>query len=192
MKKDELRCFLAIRVTGSLANRLERENSYLKLSGASCGWTAARNMHITLRFLGEVQPTEVLEIARVIEAETTETSATRIILRGLQMLPEGAKKPRLVACGIEGDLEPLHDLYDRLQKALAPLGFRPEKKGWHPHVTLARLKNLDNLDQLLERVEKASWREFGHLQVGEIDLMMSDLEVEGPIYTPLQTFPLLG
>ncbi|MCB9831198.1 MAG: RNA 2',3'-cyclic phosphodiesterase [Planctomycetes bacterium] len=190
--KGDLRCFIAIKIEGAMARRLERENSFLKLSGAQAGWTAERNLHLTLRFIGEVHPEEVIPLGELIEEEAAATPASRLMLKGLHTLPLESARPRIVAVGVEGDLEPIEDLYRRLQKGLRGLGFKPEKQAFHPHVTLARIKGEKNVDRLLEKVASAAGREFGHLQVREIQLMMSDLEIEGPIYTPLQVFPLLG
>ncbi len=134
----------------------------------------------------------MIPLAEVLEEEAAETAGTRLLITGLSTLPEGAEEPRTVVAGVDGDLEPLTDLFARLQKSLATIGYKPEKRPFHPHVTLARIKGAKNLDRLIERVAEAKRNDYGYLQVNEIQLMMSDLEAEGPFYTPLQSFPLLG
>ena len=92
--------------------------------------------------------------------------------------------------GLGGDLVPLTQLFYRLEKAFAALGYPPEGRAFNPHLTLGRVKspaNRDKLARLLEKMPPVDWPPF---EVKELILFQSVLSPQGSKYTPLKVIPL--
>ena len=192
MARDDLRCFVAVELPRNLRRRLNQEIGFLQLAGAQVRWVSMDNLHLTVRFIGDVRPDEVMDIQKACGDACENVPPCRMIVRGMSTLPAGKPKPRVIAAGVLGSIEPLHLLFNNLQKSLAQLGFNPERKGYRPHVTLGRVRGDRALPELLEKVGESDRNEFGQFNVTQVHLMMSDLTENGPVYTPMQSFPLNG
>jgi 2'-5' RNA ligase len=96
-------------------------------------------MHLTLRFLGEIDPGKVPSIDRVLEESAAEVSPFSLSLSGLGAFP-GLSRPRVVWVGLTGDLQPLGRLKKSIDRGLKPLGFPLEDRPFKPHITLGRVK----------------------------------------------------
>ena len=190
MRSDELRCFIAAELSSTVRNRLIREIGFLQLAGASVKWVPKDNLHLTLRFIGGVRTEEVIELCEAIGESCSGMRNCRPTVSGLMTFPPGKKTPRIVAAGVIGDTDPLKDLFNRFQKGLAEIGFRPERKGLRPHVTLGRIRGSDQIDALVERIEENQDRAFGVFNVDRVHLMMSDPTPKGPEYSSMKVFPL--
>jgi 2'-5' RNA ligase len=86
--------------------------------------------------------------------------------------------------GLEG--KELSNLASKVEKALEPLGFGPEKRDFKPHLTLGRWRQFDRPSrQLGEELERWKGHEFGESTVAEVIFFQSELKQEGAIYHPL-------
>lgn len=187
------RLFLALTLPERLQDRLGEEIDRLRLSGAAVAWVAPRKLHLTLRFLGEMDPGRLLTLDPLIREACAGTGALRLLARGLGAFPD-ASRPRVVWCGVEGEdpdvAERLQDLHRRIERAARSEGFRPEKGGFEPHVTLGRVKSPLNVSSLLERMGPAVRREFGRFEATKLVLLESHLRASGSSYEEVQEFAL--
>jgi 2'-5' RNA ligase len=184
-----IRCFLAIDLPDTLRPQLALLQGELKKSNADVRWVAVGNIHLTLKFFGNVPDNEIdalTQAARDVAAQQTPFQ--------LQATQAGAfpnmKSPRVVWVGLGGDVIPLAQMYHKLEKAFEVLGHLPEGRPFNPHLTLGRVKspaNRHRLSQALEKLPPLKWPPF---MVNEIILFKSTLTPQGSIYTPLQVIHL--
>ncbi len=184
-----IRAFLAIDLPGTLRLGLAQVQGKLKESGADVRWVPVGNIHLTLKFFGNIPEADV----EAISAAAREAAAWQAPFT-LQVTEPGAfpsvRAPRVVWLGLGGDVLPLTQFYHRLEKAFAALGHLPEDRAFHPHLTLGRVKSpqgRERLARLLQNLQPMEWPPF---QVREVILFRSQLSPQGSTYTPLKVIPL--
>jgi 2'-5' RNA ligase len=142
------------------------------------------HLHVTLKFLGDVDAASVDQLARIVRNVTASHSIFAAALCGLGVFPHAAR-PSVVWAGFDG-ANPLIKIAADLEEQFRELGFPPEGRGFTPHVTLARLKGRPPAG-FAELVERHAANRFGSVSIEELVLFRSDLEREGPRYTSLAT-----
>jgi len=187
--KRRIKCFAAIKPANAIIKRLAREIGFLQLAGAPIRWVAPENIHLTVKFIGELEPDEVIPVIESMEDALAEIPRHRLELRGIVTLPK-EKAPRIVAASVGGDTASYEAMFKGLQQSLGELGFRPDRKGLVPHLTLGRVKGVCN-DDLVDRIDRSRSRAFGVMDVTTIDLMMSDKGPRGTTeYNSMKSFHL--
>jgi 2'-5' RNA ligase len=184
-----IRTFLAIELPDALRPGLSLVQGEMKKSGADVRWVPVGNIHLTLKFFGSVPDEEIgsLALAARESAAAAEPFQLKVTVAGAFPSP---RAPRVVWLGLGGDVLPLTRLYQRLEKAFAALGYLPEGRAFHPHLTLGRVKspaNRERLARILEKLPPADWPPF---PVNELILFQSVLSPQGSKYTPLKVIPL--
>jgi RNA 2',3'-cyclic 3'-phosphodiesterase len=184
-----IRAFLAIDLPDALRAKLALVQGELKKSGADVRWVAVGNIHLTLKFFGNVPDADIDLLGKA----AREAAAAHPPLQ-LQVTKAGAfpniRSPRVVWVGLGGELIPLTQLYHQLEKSFAALGYPPEDRAFSPHLTLGRVKspaNRHRLAQMLEKLPPLDWPPFA---VDQLILFQSVLSPRGSTYTPLQVAPL--
>ena len=195
-----MRLFLAIelsdaprRVLGGMSQAW-RENWNQELSGLGtecppASWVRAENLHVTLKFLGEVPDTQVPRICDALKA----ISANPIRLQPdrIKCLPERGPV-RVIGVGLGGELERINQLFQDVEQAVEPLGFARERRAYRPHITLARLRSFLPSDARRTLSEAGTKHLPGpEFIAAEFVLMQSQLNPKGARYIPLARFPLL-
>jgi 2'-5' RNA ligase len=184
-----IRAFLAIDLPESLRPGLALAQGELKKSQADVRWVPPGNIHITLKFFGNLPDAEVPPIIAAARQAASQQAASQQAPLSLQVLGAGAfpssRSPRVVWLGLGGDLLPLSQFFHRLEKAFAQLGYPPEGRAFNPHLTLGRVRSPEGRAQLSRAIEKlvVDWPPF---QVREIILYQSVLSPKGSTYTPLE------
>lgn len=148
-------------------------------------WVKRENLHITLKFLGEIAPERVeeLRLAAEVVSEGLEPFSLELDLLGAFPHPE---RPRVIWAGSSSPPPEILQLYRELERELAPLGFPPEGKPYTPHVTLGRVKERNRaiIGRLGEQMRKIEPFHFTAEATG-LTLMESRLDPGGAIYTPI-------
>jgi len=178
-----VRCFISVDIEDQgLLDALEEAQRRLERTGADLKCVERENIHITVRFLGDVDPGLVGGLQRLISGfEFTPFSAE---LRGLGAFPS-LRRPRVVWAGITGGVEELTAITQRLEPEIVGMGFRPERRGFSPHVTLARVRSGRGRERLVEEVTARVDEAFGGFEVGRIRLKRSVLTPRAPVYSTL-------
>jgi RNA 2',3'-cyclic 3'-phosphodiesterase len=154
--------------------------------GARIQWVRPEAMHLTLKFLGNVDEALLPEIERVMGEAAKGSRAFSLDVAGLGAFPD-ARAPRVLWTGLSGKADVLVDLAAGLDHRLERLGFSPEKKPLQPHLTLGRIKDrVREVGRALADtgVIQQSDR-VGSLDVSALSLMQSDLQPSGAVYTRL-------
>lgn len=142
--------------------------------------------HITLKFIGEVAEKEVAPIVDALRS--VRMHRFDALLKGMGAFPS-PRRARVVWMGCEGEFT---SLFKRVEDALCSMGIKKERKQYHPHLTLARVKRLtgEGCTRLEEVISRHKSTQFGGFEVGEFVLFESVLRKEGPIYQEIETFTL--
>ena len=181
-----LRTFLAIDLPSCLLNSIVNKQRDLKQVFPSIDWAKSAKVHLTLKFLGDTPESKIPELQQVVAKAVKGIEPFVINLRGFGVFPH-KRAPRTLWTGIEGDSEILLDLNRKIETEVSQLGFPPEGKPFHPHLTLARIKK--NQRATGEAIEKASILAdpfiFGSLLVEQVTLFKSELRPTGSVYTKL-------
>jgi 2'-5' RNA ligase len=186
-----IRAFLAIEMPDALRPGLAQVQEELKKSRADVRWAPVGNIHLTLKFFGNVPDDEIGPLAQAAREAAAETAPLQLQATSTGAFPS-PQAPRVVWLGLGGDMVPLTQLFYRLEKAFAALGHLPEGRAFNPHLTLGRVKspaNRERLARLLTKLPPVDWPPF---EVKELILFQSVLSPQGSKYTPLKVIKLGG
>lgn len=182
------RIFIAVKIDPGevLLKMLSSFNTVLK--SESIKWTETSNIHITLVFLGDTEDKRIKDIDAILSGICTGFGSFELILRGAGIF-RSLRDPRIIWAGINNTKE-LTDLNKSITGKLRETGTPLEERPFSPHLTLGRIKRLNDISLLSELLEKNKNREIQKLRVSEIILYESVLRPEGPEYTPLGKYSL--
>jgi len=183
---ESVRSFLAFDLENeTVQKRLAAVQSPLVQTGADLKLVEPQNIHMTIRFLGDITPTMVERVFE--EMQKVQFAPFDVRISGLGVFPD-LRYPRVVWTGITEGADQLKNIFSQLEPRLRGLGFTPDSKGFSPHLTIARVKSGKNKAQLSEFVTKNASYDFGTLKAECLRLKKSDLTPKGPIYSTLKEF----
>jgi len=183
-----IRTFIAIDVPDEVKKMISRAQENLRRIGSDrISWTRSQSIHLTLKFLGDVNEEEISDIANRVETAVLDFSSFDIQTTHPGGFPR-IQKARVLYLGINGGDE-LIKIQNAVDKSLSRLGFDREKKGFNPHLTVGRVKSLSPNSELPMRFGSM---DFGSVSwtASEINVMASELKPTGAVYTVLDTIPL--
>jgi RNA 2',3'-cyclic 3'-phosphodiesterase len=190
---DRWRLFVAIELPDAISEALEAPLHSLQPLDSVVRRSQRSGIHLTLAFLGMVDGARVPEIAGRIRSATTGATPFTVEVTGAGMFPS-VSRPQVLWVGIGGEERPrLVELAGRVASELRQVGFEPEKRAFHPHLTLGRVRRPPRpTEQQALRQWLAEWRDraYGQLPVSALSLMRSQLSKGPPTYTRLETFRL--
>jgi 2'-5' RNA ligase len=184
-----VRAFLAIELTDPIRQRLAEAQENLRPAAEGVKWVAPEKIHLTLKFLGEIEEDAVPAITDAVAEVAGRIEPFHISVESVGAFPPRGK-PRVIWAGIAEDTGRLADLQRQTEAALKSLGFKPEKRRWTPHATIGRVKKRRGSRELRPALDERQDDRFGAQPVTEIVLFRSDLFPAGAVYTPLRRIPL--
>ena len=184
-----IRSFIAVDLPEETRKLLEDIQRELKQCGAAVRWVKPRSIHLTLKFLGNIQAAQVENIAQAVAREIRDQPPITLRPAGLGAFPS-LRKPRVLWVGMEGEVQRLNGIQAQVENALEPLGFVREKRGFRPHLTIGRVKDRRRLQSLVDTMATLDMEPFNSFDADEIILYKSDLRPTGAIYTKLHRMPL--
>jgi 2'-5' RNA ligase len=183
---SKFRGFIAIDID-SFSKLIQFENE-IKNTGANVKLVEPKNIHITLKFLGDTNEEYIDQIEDIIKKAVKETNPFEIQLKGAGVFPN-QNYIKVMWIAIKKG-EPIVEIAKKIDEQISKLGFKREKRGFSAHLTIARVKSAKNKEKLIQIIEKYSDIEFGIIKVDSIKLKMSELTPKGPIYTTLKEIKL--
>jgi len=181
------RTFIAVDVP--VNDKLHDVNVQLSQMGQAVKLVRHDVLHITLKYLGETAADLLPEINQRLETIAAETRVLQTEIIGLGAFPH-AGRPSVIWAGLAEHAKAwFAEVVSELERYLEALGFPPEQRNFHPHVTLARVKAKPppELAELLEHHEKTV---FGSLKIDQLVFYQSELQKSGPFYTVLKSFSI--
>ena len=186
-----LRTFLALPLDEEIVERLVEVQRSLASAGARVRWVNEKNLHLTIKFLGDVTDEQLGDVCRVAEEVASQIEPFEFSVSSVTSVPP-AGAMRMVWVGIDeqtGRLEKLHEL---LEESYARMGFKKENRSFRSHLTLGRVKSGQNVKQLRAAVAEIAETNFGITSVNEMIVFSSELTPDGPIYSPMAKVKLGG
>ncbi len=184
-----MRTFIAIELNEEIRLALERIISRVERTGADIKWVSPRTMHLTLKFLGEIDPGDGLaKVETALAAIVPRHAGFDLLLKGTGIFPP-AGRPRVFWAGLE-DKPELRALQSDLETGLAGLGFPVEKRGFTPHLTLGRVRGQAGLSEAAEALEKCNGKVTGTLNVDRVVLFESVLKPQGAEHRTVKEYML--
>ena len=177
-----LRVFLALELNDSIKKQLARLQQRLASSGADVRWLNSRQIHLTMKFLGDISDKMAADICRLCQNVAAEFEPFEFeVSRAGCFANHG--KPRVLWVGVLDPSGSVRRLHERLEKTLAPLGLRRELRAFKPHVTLGRARSGRNAQDLRADVKKNEDFEAGIQLANQITIYSSELSPDGPTHT---------
>ena len=184
-----IRTFIAIDVPAQVRRKAQSTVETLSRTTQSMRWVAPDNVHITLKFLGDVDEKDIYEVCRRTTVAVADFSSVNVGCSGVGAFPS-LERPRTVWLGIEDPEAHLEQLHQRVEEGLAPMGFPREQRRFQPHVTLGRLRyGRRDLGDLIPEMERMQV-DAGMIPVEELVVYASELGSQGPSYMVLGRAPL--
>jgi 2'-5' RNA ligase len=183
---ESIRSFLAFDMDSeAVRKRLAAVQNLLAQTDADLKLVEPQNIHMTIRFLGDITPATAEKIFA--EMQQVQFTPFNVQIKGLGAFPD-LRYPRVVWAGITEGAEQLQNVFNQLEPRLRSLGFPPDPKGFSPHLTIARVKTGRNKAQLADFVTKNANYDFGTIKAECLRLKRSDLTPRGPIYSTLKQY----
>jgi 2'-5' RNA ligase len=186
---SSIRSFIAIKLPPEIRVCLERIINRLKPSTGDVRWVKADAIHLTLKFLGDVEEGRIPEIAGCIERCVQGISPFALAVRGLGAFP-GENSPQVIWISAVDESGSLARMQRSLEEGLALVGLTKEKRPFSPHLTLGRLKSPRGKEAVRRGLAELKHTDCGSFTADGVSLIKSDLKLSGPVYTVLQSFSL--
>ncbi|MFC1621230.1 RNA 2',3'-cyclic phosphodiesterase [Candidatus Omnitrophota bacterium] len=184
-----IRAFIAVEIDQSSKQKISKLISFFKQANADVKWVNENQMHLTLKFLGNIKETRVQEISDTLESIANDTSVFNIHLSKIGAFPN-IHKPRVIWIGIDKGAENLKNLAAQIENKLEKTDFTKEKREYKAHLTLGRVKSLKNISRLTKLISKTNFKSESEIQIQKLTLFQSTLTSKGAIYTPLKELAL--
>jgi RNA 2',3'-cyclic 3'-phosphodiesterase len=189
---DFIRAFISMPPDPAVLGQLCQFQKTLEqtLPPGAVRWTSPAQLHLTLKFLGNIASQAVAEIRDALAQIGSRCARMELRAEGLGGFPS-LREPRVIWVGLQGDLAALERLNSRIEHAMRPWAAKDEYKAFNPHLTLGRVRENAGrqaraMGAVLGQIQLPS---FGQWRAGEFCLMRSQLSPQGAVYSELAKFP---
>ena len=186
---QSIRCFIAIEIPEPIQNQLARIQGTLQNQIQKASWVKPGNIHLTLKFLGDVDPDDLESIREAIGEATNRHRSFSLRIGGVGAFPNLAR-PRVMWVGVKTGGERVSALAQDINVALSHCGFSFETKKFNPHLTIARLKERIDLRPYTNQYHQYDRIDGAEMTVDTVALVQSQLHPQGAIYSNLQSYSL--
>lgn len=187
-----LRTFIAVEIPLSIRQAIHNQTESLRAAlGSIVRWVPLENMHLTLKFLGDVSPANVKFISQMLTAEAQACARFSMQIGGLGSFPT-PRRARVIWIGIQAPAA-LESLQRGIESAAARLGYETEARPFSPHLTIGRVRqqvSAGDQQQVRAALERTSVGALGSAEVTAVHLFKSDLKPSGAEYACLFSAPL--
>ena len=186
-----MRCFISITLPEEIKRGMTAIQGRLRASGADVSWTRPEGMHLTLKFLGEVEEKMLPEMESALSAVVMGRSPFSLKVSGIGTFPD-MRRPRVIWIALKEHGNNLIRLQRGVEEKFNEIGFPQEDRDFTPHITLGRIRSQKNVEKLLSLIEKEKDVELNGFDASCVHLMQSQLKPTGAIYTELYSAGLQG
>ncbi len=185
-----IRSFIAVDLPVRLDAALAKTSNQLQemLNGLPIRWVPVENIHLTLKFLGDVSEQNIPRIKEIILAEAASHQPFEISVGGFGVFPN-YNRPRVIWVGVEAPDE-LLNLQRRIDMETARLGYAPDQRKFNPHLTFGRVSR-NATPELIRKItnQLRSYKVgfLGAARIEDVSLFRSDLGPDGAVYSKMYT-----
>jgi 2'-5' RNA ligase len=183
------RSFIAVELSTEIAEGVRRIQAGLRDCAKGVSWVRPEGIHLTLKFLGDVDPGRVEGIASTAEASVKTIGPFTTRIKGCGGFPN-ARNPRVIWIGVEEPSGLLTELQAKVAQGMEELGFAREGRAYTPHLTIGRLRPGKGKGEVAQALEATKECDLGTMAVREICLFRSQLKPTGAEYTKLKVISL--
>ncbi|MFC1658834.1 RNA 2',3'-cyclic phosphodiesterase [Candidatus Omnitrophota bacterium] len=187
-----MRTFIAIVLSQEIKAFLSNIEEELKQARADVKWVEPDNIHLTLKFLGEIKEDRALEVQSVLAEVAQSNSPFSLYLSAIGAFPK-LEYPRTIWIGVTSE-QPVLKIAEALEKGMLKIGMPAESRSFSAHITLGRVRSALNRKSLIEKIEsfnKGLPACGPELKVSTLTLFKSTLTPHGPVYETLLSSPLI-
>jgi len=183
-----MRVFIAVELPEKAKRKIALIQDRMKRLPDKIKWVAPSSIHITLKFLGEIKEKAIDNVFESTYRVAQKFQPFVINIRGTGVFPH-LDNPRVIWVGVEEGSVKLAEIVNSLEEELSR-DFPRERKKWLPHLTVGRVKWLNNRENIKKVIEEEKQTQIGNIKVEFITVMQSNLTPRGALYKPLQRFYL--
>lgn len=184
-----IRAFIAVELPEALQQEVAGLQAAFRSAGADVKWVEPQNLHLTLKFLGDIEEKQVAELKEALGPAISGEKSFSIELEGIGAFPT-TRSPRVVWVGVSLGKEQLVKCAQVVEEACQRLGFPKEERPFSTHLTIGRVRSRDRLAPFVKKLQVTEFRASTPAQVTRLILFQSILSSHGPTYTPLAETPL--
>jgi RNA 2',3'-cyclic 3'-phosphodiesterase len=187
---ESWRVFCALNLTPEVRERMIEHINRLKelAPHVKASWSREHNLHLTLKFLGQVKTSRLPQLSKAAAAATSGLSTFEVSIEETGVFPN-PRRPRVLWLGVKDDSGTLAELHRRLEEACAGEGFAKEQRRFHPHLTLARLRNPQEAQELVTAHQQLSFEPVA-VKIAELLVIRSELSPNGSRYSVISQHKL--
>jgi len=185
-----VRTFCAIELSPAIRSRIQQHIERLRaaLPESQASWARVENIHLTIKFFGNVEQEKIARIASAATRAIDNLSSFQISISGTGAFPK-TSQPRVLWIGIEDHSAKLAEFHERFENECATEGFPKEGRTFRPHLTIARIRKPEGARALAELNQKLGFESMA-LTVNELVVFRSELSSKGSKYTVLSRHKL--
>ncbi|HAU37127.1 MAG TPA: RNA 2',3'-cyclic phosphodiesterase [Phycisphaerales bacterium] len=183
-----MRTFLAIDLSEGIRAALAETVAELRtqIAGeAKIAWVEPQNLHVTLKFLGEVEDRVLNDVLAEVSRVCADVAPFEFSVRGVACVPPSGNRLRMLWADVADPTGRMEELHTRLDDALSAMGFSRENRGFQAHITLGRVKFARDVAAVRAVAGPLVDEDFGDGQAEQVTAYTSQLTPDGPIYAPL-------
>jgi len=180
-----MRTFIAAGITEPVRKEILKIQSALASLSLDAKWVEKENIHITLKFLGEVADKDIMGVISAVRDACAAEDSFYVHISSVGVFPD-MKRPRVIWVGVSDGADEIRKLSGEIESSLVPLGFEKERREFSPHLTIGRVRSLRNTEKLGEGIGKIAHTDCGRMILDEVLIMRSDLTGQGPVYSVLE------
>ncbi len=184
-----VRAFIAVKIYKKTCESFAEIIQKFKDSHADVSWVHLENLHITLKFLGNIDSGNITPINKTLSKLAENFKAFELRIKGIGAIPNPSY-PRVVIAGLAGENKTLNKLAAVIESALEPLGIKREERLFLPHLTLGRVKSFKSKTMLMNKIREYHDREIVRMLVDKFHFMKSELMPGRPVYSDISEMPL--
>lgn len=190
---EMMRAFIAVEIDETVRAQtvqlMDNLRKGMRHTGMHPKWVEPENLHVTMFFLGQTRPAMIERIKDELTSSITERPAFEAQFQSLGVFPT-PKKPSVLWLGVDHGRRQFKELQADIVRCLISLRWEPDRKPFHPHLTLARIRSHSGAQAMMDVVFSHRAADCGVCPITKVVLFKSDLRPDGPVYTPLHTWPL--
>lgn len=187
---NTIRTFIAIELPEKIGSAISKVQEGIRSYGFKIRWVRPENIHLTLKFLGNIKETDTKKVGKTIFESVKGYKPISLKAKGIGVFP-GIKKPRVVWTGISDQLNLLTELQKTLDEKLEEIGFPKEKRPFRGHLTLGRVKAKIDPKRLSDALKEFAKFESESFSADRVILYKSELKPKGAVYTKLANLLLI-
>ncbi|MDZ7338850.1 MAG: RNA 2',3'-cyclic phosphodiesterase [candidate division KSB1 bacterium] len=184
----KVRTFIAIDIPAAQKEQIATLQGQLRALGARVTWTRPEGIHLTLKFLGDVDEGQIAQVAEAVGRAARGIEPFEVSIAGTGAFPD-FRRPRVLWVGVKEPSGRLKALAQAVELQLQPLGFPREGRDFSPHLTLGRVKDPRGVEPVVRALQQTNFV-GGSFAVQEVVVMRSDLKPSGAEYTALHRIAL--